>query len=268
MNLDAIAALLKASFLTAASYRVRFVQAIITSLVTVIPVFFVARALQPMMGPTIQAEGKDFFAFLVVGFVVMAFVVMCVDSLPSQVSGDINNGFFEALLGAPVGTPTVLVGMVAYPVLFTMARGALMLSLAAVMGVHMSLARLPEVALIVALLAIAHFGISLVATGLMVAFRTTLAIPQVVITASGFLGGVYWPTSVIPSWVFTVSKFVPLTYGLRAIRQAVLEGRALPQLADDVVTLAAFAGCLMALGILAMSLALAHARRRGTLSQY
>lgn len=268
MNVGAIVALLKASFLTASSYRVRFVQALVTSLITVIPVFFVARALQPMMGPTIQAEGKDFFAFLVVGFVVMSFVVMCVDSLPSQVSGDINNGFFEALLGAPVGTPSILVGMVAYPVLFTVLRGAIMLALAAALGVHVSLARLPEVALVVALLAVAHFGVSLVATGLMVAFRTTLSIPQVVIAASGFLGGVYWPTSVIPSWVHEVSEFVPLTYGLRAIRQAVLEGRALPQLADDVLTLAAFAGCLMSLGILAMSLALAHARRRGTLSQY
>jgi len=268
VSLSAIVALLKASFLTASSYRVRFVQALFTSLITVIPVFLVARALQPMMGPTIQTEGKDFFSFLVVGFVVMSFVVTCVDSLPSQVSGDINNGFFEALLGAPVGTPTILVGLVAYPVLFTMARGAIMLALAALLGVHISMARLPEVAVIVTLLAVAHFGISLVATGLMVAFRTTLSIPQIVITASGFLGGVYWPTSVIPSWVHTVSEFVPLTYGLRAIRQAVLEGRAFPQLTDDVLTLAAFAGCLMSLGILAMSLALAHARRRGTLSQY
>ncbi|HMN09141.1 MAG TPA: ABC transporter permease [Gemmatimonadaceae bacterium] len=268
MNFRAIAALLKASFLTASSYRVRFIQALVTSLVTVVPVFFVARALQPMMGPTIQAEGKDFFAFLIVGFVVMSFVVMCVDSLPTQVSGDINNGFFEALLGAPVGTPTILVGLVAYPVLFTVVRGAIMLALAAILGVNMSAARLPEVALVVALLAVAHFGIALVATGLMVAFRTTLSIPQLVIAASGFLGGVYWPTSVIPSWVYTVSEFVPMTYGLRAIRQAVLEGRALPQLKDDVLMLAAFAGCLLSLGILAMTLALAHARRRGTLSQY
>lgn len=268
MSFSAIVALLKASFLTASSYRVRFIQALVTSLVTVIPVFFVSRALQPMMGPTIQAEGKDFFAFLIVGFVVMSFVVMCVDSLPSQVAGDINNGFFEALLGAPVGTPSILVGLVAYPVLFSVVRGGIMLSLAALLGVHLSLARLPEVALVVALLAVAHFGIALVATGLMIAFRTTLSIPQVVIAASGFLGGVYWPTSVIPSWVYTVSEFVPLTYGLRAIRQAVLEGRTLPQLKDDVLTLAAFAGLLMALGIMVMSLSLAHARRRGTLSQY
>ena len=268
MSFAAIAALVRAGFLTATSYRLRFVQAILTSIVSVIPVFFVARALQPMMGPTIKNEGSDFFAFLVVGFVVMSFVVMCVDTLPTQVGSDINNGFFEALLGAPVGTASVLVGMVSYPILFTMVRGVVMLVLAAFLGVAFSVARLPEVALIVALLAVAHFGIALIATGLMVAFRTTLSIPQVVITASGFLGGVYWPTSVIPSWVYTVSEFVPLTYGLRALRQTVLEGRTLAQVSDDVLTLAAFAGCLMSLGILAISWSLAYARRRGTLSQY
>ncbi|MEP7384003.1 MAG: ABC transporter permease [Gemmatimonadota bacterium] len=268
MKLAALAALVRAAFLTATSYRLRFVQAILTSIVSVVPVFFVARALQPMMGPTIRNEGSDFFAFLVVGFVVMSFVVTCVDTLPSQVGSDINNGFFEALLGAPVGTASILAGMVAYPILFTIVRGIVMLVLAAILGVAFSLARLPEVALIVALLAVAHFGIALIATALMVAFRTTLSIPQVVITASGFLGGVYWPTSVIPSWVYTVSEFVPLTYGLRALRQAILEGRTFGQVADDVLTLAAFAGFLMSLGILAISWSLAYARRRGTLSQY
>lgn len=268
MNFAAIAALIRAGFRTATSYRLRFAQSILTSVVSVVPVFFVARALQPMMGPTIKNEGSDFFAFLIVGFVVMSFVVMCVDTLPSQVGSDINNGFFEALLGAPVGTPSILAGMVAYPVLFTMVRGVIMLVLAAILGVAFSITRLPVVSLIVVLLAVAHFGIALIATGLMVAFRTTLSIPQVVITASGFLGGVYWPTSVIPSWVYTVSQFVPLTYGLRALRQALLDGRTLAQVSDDVLTLAAFAGLLISLGILAISWSLAYARRRGTLSQY
>ncbi len=268
MTLRAIGALTRATFLTAASYRLRFVQSLLTSFLTVIPVFFISRALQPMMGPTIQGEGRDFFAFLVVGFVVMSLVVICVDSLPSQVAGDINNGFFEALLGAPAGTPAILVGLIAYPVLFTMLRGALMLALAAVLGVHVSLSRSPEMLLIVTLLAIAHFGVGLIATGFMIAFRTTLSIPQVVITASGFLGGVYWPTSVIPSWVHQVSEFVPLTYGLRALRQAALDGRSFSAISSDVLTLAAFTGCLMSLGVLAISVALAYARRRGTLSQY
>ena len=268
MSVSALAALWRASFLTATSYRLRFVQSLVGSLITVVPVFFVARAMQPMMGPTIQSEGRDFFAFLVVGFAVMSFVVMCVDALPSQVAGDINNGFFEALLGAPVGTATILVGLVTYPILFTMLRGIAMLALAAVLGVHFSLTHLPEALVIVSLLAVAHFGVALLATGLMIAFRTTLSIPQVVITASGFLGGVYWPTSVIPSWVYTVSEFVPLTYGLRALRQAVLEERGFGQVAHDVLMLAAFAGCLMSVGVLAISLAIASARRRGTLSQY
>ena len=65
MSVSALAALWRASFLTATSYRLRFVQSLVGSLITVVPVFFVARAMQPMMGPTIQSEGRDFFAFLV-----------------------------------------------------------------------------------------------------------------------------------------------------------------------------------------------------------
>ena len=39
------------------------------------------------------------------------------------------------------------------------------------------------------------------------------------LAASTLLGGVYYPTTVIPSWLASASEFVPLGYGLRALRQ-------------------------------------------------
>lgn len=268
MSLRAIFALMRASFRTATSYRLRFLQSMGTSILTVVPVFFVARALQPMMEKSIQNEGREYFSFLIVGFVVVSIVAVCVDSLPSQVGADINNGFFEALLGTPAGAPSVLSGLVAYPVSFTLTRGLVMLVLGAFFGVHIAWMRVPETLLIVALLIVAHFGVALMATASVIAFRTTLSIPQLVIAASGFLGGVYWPTSVIPSWVHVVSEALPISYGLRALRRTLLDGRPLSAVSDDLLTLAGYGGLLLTLGVIAMSVALSYARRRGTLSQY
>lgn len=268
MSLRAVGALLRAGFRTAVSYRMRFVQAIVGATLTVVPLFFVARAMQPMMSKTVANEGGDFFAFLVVGFVVLGLVSACVDVLPTQVGSDINNGFFEALLGAPAGTPSILAGLIAYPLLFTLSRGAVMLVVSELLGVRLAFARLPEMGVIVVLLTMAHLGIGLVATSAVVAFRTSFNLPQYVMMASGFLGGVYWPTSVIPSWVYKVSEALPISYGLRAFRHAALEGRAFPSIANDVLTLAAFGGFLLSAGTLCLVFALAYARRRGTLSQY
>ncbi len=257
-----------ASWRTALSYRLRFLQAFAGATLAVVPVFFVARAMQGMMAKTVANEGGDFFAFLVVGFVMLSMVGACVDLLPSQVGSDIGNGFFEAILGAPAGTPSVLFGLVSYSLAFTFVRGCIMIVVAAVLGAHFSFTRLPEVLLVIALLTLAHLGIGLLATAAVVAFRTSFNLPQYVMMASGFLGGVYWPTSVLPSWIYRASEILPLSYALRAVRHAALEGKQLTAISDDVMTLAGYGVFLMVIGSLSLMLALSYARRRGTLSQY
>jgi ABC-2 type transport system permease protein len=118
------------------------------------------------------------------------------------------------------------------------------------------------------LLVLAHFGVALIATALVIAFRTSMSLPQLFIAASGFLGGVYWPTSVIPSWVRHISDALPISYGLRALRRTMLSGEPLSVVGDDVLTLAGYGGLLLSLGAISVSVALSYARRRGTLAQY
>jgi ABC-2 type transport system permease protein len=268
IKLRPILALAGASARTAMSYRLRFVLSLVSAMITVIPVYFVARALQPMMEKSIRAEGREYFAFLLLGFVVLSLVAVCVDTLPSMVSGDINNGFFEAILGTPAGTPSVLLGLTGYAFVFSLARASFMVALGAILGVHLAWSRMPEASIIVVLLLVAHFGIGLLATAFVIAFRTTLSLPQLLLSASGLLGGVYWPTTVIPSWVQNVSDLLPISYGLRALRRTVLDGLPLTAVSDDVLTLAAYAAFLTAVGVLSIATALAFARKRGTLSQY
>lgn len=264
----AVLALLVAGFRTATSYRVRFLMSIDSVLATVVPVYFVAGAMQSMMESRIQGEGGDYFAFLILGFIALAVADVAMDTLPSQVGGDIRNGFFEALTGAPVGIAPILTGLVAYPVLLTIIRSTFMLAVAVLMGVDVVWGSLPLASLLIALILLAHFGIGLVATAAVIAFRTTLAIPQLMGTASALLGGVYWPTAVIPSWLQNVSDAFPISYGLRALRRVALDGEGLYAVRDDLLTLTAFVGFFLAVGTIAMAVALGQARRRGTLSQY
>lgn len=72
----------------------------------------------------------------------------------------------------------------------------------------------------------------------------------------------------IPSWLELISRFVPLTYGLRALRQLVLEGAGLGAVAVDVGILAGMTALLLAASAVIFVAALDFARRRGTLAQY
>jgi len=80
--------------------------------------------------------------------------------------------------------------------------------------------------------------------------------------------GVYYPTTVIPSWLHDVSGLVRLTYGLRALRRSVLDRAPLDAIASDLGILSAFAVVLLGSSLVVFAGALRYARRAGTLAQY
>jgi ABC-2 type transport system permease protein len=89
-----------------------------------------------------------------------------------------------------------------------------------------------------------------------------------VLTGSALLGGVYYPAHVIPSWLQELSRALPLTYGLRAARQASLLGESFSVIGHDVVVLALCVVVLLPIGVLSVALALHYARRTGSLGHY
>lgn len=268
MNLRTIAALTRAGWRTALSYRLRFFVSLLATLVTLVPVYFVSRAVQPMMAPLIANEGTQYFAFVTVGLFATILVGSCVTALPEAIASDLNSGFFEAVISTPSGAGSVAVGLSAYAILRNLLRGTVLVLVGALLGIHLVWVRIPEALLIVVLIATAHFGVGLLAAALVVAFRTNAAIPQVVLVASGLLGGVYYPTTVIPSWIANLSDVVPLGYGLRALRHTLLDGQGLESVMNDLGILTSFAVVLITVGAMAYRMSLQYARQAGSLSQY
>lgn len=263
-----VAALVRAGWRTARTYRLDLVLSLGGLLVSIVPVYFIADALQPTMAGSIRGEGGEYFAFLVVGMVAFSFVTTAVTRFPGAIGSAVRTGTLEALFSTPARVHELLAGLSGYGFLFTAARGALFLLAAWILGAEFSWARLPSALLLLALLVVAHLPFGLVAAASQLAFRTTGPMPGVILGLSGLLGGVYYPTRVIPGWLEGLSAAFPLTYGLRALRHTLLEGRSLAGVAGDLGILALFTVVLTAVGLYAFSAALGYARRCGTLAQY
>ena len=74
--------------------------------------------------------------------------------------------------------------------------------------------------------------------------------------------------SVIPAWLQDLSAFVPLTYGLRAIRMRLLGGAPVREVINDLSAMTFIAVVLLSVSSAIFSAALRYARSSGTLSQY
>lgn len=264
----AAAALVWAGWRTTLTYRVDTVLSLLSLVVSVVPVYFIADALQPMMAGVIQAEGDHYFGFLIVGMIAFSFLSVSVQRIPSTVASGIRTGTFEALVATPASLTSLLTGLSGYGFLWTCARAGLLLLTGWVLGARIEWAGLPGAGLVLVLIVLAHVPFGLLAAASVMAFRTTGPLTRIVLAVSGLLGGVYYPTHVIPSWLEYVSAVVPLTYGLRALRKILLEGLPLSAVAGDVAILLLFIVGLFAVGGAVFSLALRYGRRTGSLAQY
>jgi ABC-2 type transport system permease protein len=268
MSTRAALALTQASWRTARSYRFSFVLSFVSLAVTIVPVYFVATALQPFMASVIASEGREYFGFVLIGTAMLTLASAALSSFAGAVSGGLSSGFFEALMVTPTSLASLLAGQTGYAFAWALARSTLLVAVGSFLGVDLHWLRLPEALLLTALIVAAYAGIGLVAAAFVVSFRTNAAIPQGVLVLSTLLGGVYFPTSVLPPGLAPLAEWFPLTPGLRALRQALLLGYPLSTIGVDLLRSAGLAFVSVVVGVATLRFAFRYARRAGSLSQY
>ena len=261
-------AMVRMQWLTARSYRLQMVLSFATLLLTLVPVYFIGRALDPTMAASISREGGDYFGFLVLGVAVLPLVSAAVGTLPAAIAGGIGTGTLESLLGTPIRLPALVAGLCGYSLLWGALRAILVVVAGVVLGMHVAWGQFALSATIVALIVLAYLPVGLVAASLVLRFRTAAELPKLAVYASVFLGGVYYPTGAIPTWIRHLADLVPISFGLRALRRVLLQGATLPTVVGDIGALVLFAVVTTAIGAFALRSALRHVRKAGTTAQY
>ena len=254
-------ALIRSNWLAASSYKLGFIFSFGSLILSVIPIFFITRALQTTMADVIRGQGDQYFAFLVVGLISLNVVSSTVYALPGGLQTATSTGTLEALLATPTSVTALLL---------TMLRSAVMLIAAAAMGARVEWHQLGASLPIVALIVVAHLPIAIITAAMVLAFRTRGPLAQLVLMASTFLGGVYYPTTVtgIPAPIKAISAFIPLTYGLTALRAVLLEGNSITTVWRELSILSAFTVVALIASAIGFRAALRYARKVGNLAQY
>lgn len=266
--MSVLRAFLRHDVLTNSSYRIKAVFSLVGTVVLLVPMLFVARALQPTMANAIAPHGDQYFAFLLVGTIALRWTIVAVTAVPEALGAAVRTGTAEWMFAAPISLPTLMTGLMAYRVLWTLMETVALLVVGLTLGAAIPVGHLLFALPILALITIAYAAFGIFGAALIIAFRTVGPLFQTVLLGSSMLGGVYFPTEVIPSWVERLSAIVPLTYGLRALRQAVLEGQGLRVIGGDLAVLSVIAVVLVTASLVALARAVRYAREAGTLGQY
>jgi ABC-2 type transport system permease protein len=205
-----------------------------------IPVFFLLVNLG-QLGKQFKGQpflhGQNYGAFQLP--LSLVFAVIGIGSGLAMVA-EIENGYFDKFLVAPVPRTTILLGRLAADFLRNLITASVVLAIGFAIGVRVAAGPLGVVLLIVLC---ALFGVAYGSSAILIALRTrstqTVNLTSLVFFPLLFLAPTTVPRSHMQGWLRGASAFNPITYVIEGIRSLILDGWVAEKLlACIVVTLA------------------------------
>lgn len=178
-------------------------------------------------------------------------------------------GTLEYTFMAPVPRATHLAGMALFGVIYGFAY-FVVLSAAASLIFHINLA---QANLFTALVVLLASVLPLVGLGMMAASLPLLSpekgmqMTTIIEALLLMVSGVYYPVSVLPSWLQVISKAVPTTYTLQGMRKCLLQGAGLREVLPEIGLLLAIGAVLIPLGGYVFFLTERYCKRVGLLKR-
>lgn len=170
----------------------------------------------------------------------------------SNLARDIEHGWFDRLLVAPVPRPLLVLGPILGAVTRSLVPATVVLATGLALGAQLTGGVPGLLALYVAVVGFCATA-SLWGVLMAVTFRTQQAGPlmQQGVFLAVFLSTAYTPKVLLHGWLASAADYNPVTHVLELARQATVRGIE-PSLAHTLPGLAALAGLMVALGALAL----------------
>ena len=254
-----LGAFFRRDFTTDVSYRLSFVLEAVHAGMAVAAYYFLSQ----LIGPSL-AVGYSSFAFLLVGMCVNAYMTTCFVCFSQAIRGSQSTGALKMVLATPTSPVTFLVCSSAYPLVRAGLDGALYLAAGLLLGLSV-LVNPVTTALVLVLSLLAFSSIGIAAATFVLIFKRGDPLLWLFGSASWLLGGVLYPTSVLPSQLQHISALLPVTHAVSAMRAALLEGAAPAQVSGELASLAIFTLIAAPMSMAIFAAGINHARQAGTL---
>lgn len=262
-------AVMKKEFLTAISYRFEFATRLVGIWFNIFVYYFISKLVDPALSKDLLPYGGGYFLFVIVGTAFSGYLGVGLDSFSTSIREAQLMGTLEAVLVTRTRFTTVLVYQALWNFLFASLHVIAYVGFALLfLNVRLENANWGAALVILVLTILVFSAIGIISGSFVLMFKRGTPVNWAINNVSRFMGGVFYPVSVLPLWCQKLSILLPITHSLEGIRLALIRGRSLGDLREQVLALVVFAVLLCPLSILFFNAAFNKARRDGTLCQY
>lgn len=250
----------------AVSYRAGFILGTVGSVFSTIGVFFLDAAFGG--AADVDAYGGSYFGFALVGIAFAELMGLGLSGIGSRVREGQMTGTLELMLLSPNRLGLLLLSSSLWAHVLALATFAIYLVVAALLGLRLDHVDVPMALASLVLAVLSFNALGLLAASFVIVLKQGNPVTWVVGSASVLLGGVFYPTSVLPDWLRAASQLLPLTHALELMRRSLLNGEGLATLGGPFLALLLLTAALLPAGLYACHLAVRIAQTDGSLSQY
>ena len=251
------------------SYRFSFLLQFFGIFFNLLVFYFLSQLVGISAAPYLKPYGGDYFAFVLIGLAFSGYFGVGLNSFAANLREAQTTGTLEAMLMTPTRLSTVIMsssiydyGFVTFQVFVYLALGGLLF------GVQLDKGNTPAALVILVLTIIAMTSLGIIAASFIMVLKRGDPVTLLISSLAVLLGGVYYPVQLMPQWLQQLSRLVPITYSLDAMRRTLLADASFQEIMPDIIALAIFGIVLVPVSLLVFRYAVHRAKVDGSLAHF
>ncbi len=255
-------AFLSRDFVADFTYRLSFAIGIVDAVAAVGAYYLLSTLI------AVRPAGYDAFAFILTGLVLNSAMSTAMVCYANAIRESQQTFTLPLLVASPVTPRRFVLLSSAYPMLRATVEGLAFLGVGVVLGLALGAANIVGAALVVVLAMAAFSAVGVLSAACIVVWKKGDPILWLIGSASWLFGGVFFPIDRLPAPLQALSRLLPISYGLDALRPALLGRVSLAGIIALAAPLAIFTAVAVPVSLAAFTWAIERAKRDGSLRQF
>ena len=264
-----IFAFIRRDFTVMKGYRFSLVLNLFSIVMGIATYYFLAHLFGQTGIDVLNKFGGKYFPYVLVGISLSNFLLTALNTFSSSLNGERSMGTLETIVSTPTREALIFLGLSIWSFFFSSLMVILYMALGVIIfkfDVRQINFSSSIITLILSTLVFSSLGI--LSSSFILIFKKGNPITWLFSSVSVLVGGVYFPVEILPNWLQILSKMVPLTYSLDALRKTIIQGKGIADLHTELTVLLGFAAILLPLSIFAFRYSISWVKKNGSLIHY
>lgn len=209
---------------------------------------FILQPISPVT-ETVVPGGGNYFDFIAPGFIAMSVMMSGLTGLGAAIAREREIGTLDGFLMCPISRVSIIMGKTISRTSLNLIQGSIIIGLAVLLfGVHIRGNPLLIVFILV-LGTLSFLGLGIIATAVAKEQESAQLILGLLQFPMMFLCGVLFPVEQMPVPLQVVSRFLPLTYAVNALRKVMILGAGISGIIFELIVLVILCGVTVFAGV-------------------